>query len=387
MSGIISKTYSFNSPVISVVVPTEGRAKEIDLLVSSLDVSWKYYIALNGDSRGPSEIFELLLVDSSDPPLNLEIFSAWDTSWMHKLCGPKNVRQKRNLGAEKARGLWVAFVDSDCVVDKGYLDGLLKAVREERTRAFAGRVIFRGKDNLVWRMINAAGLATPQAQTEGDGEVIWCATANLLVERQFFLEMNGFDTTLPLRLGADDVDFGLRLHRRGNGLRILKEASVFHPKEAWSNLRAIVPRTWRWGRMEYHLALRHRDRVKTMPPFFTAQALMIITGISITAMFAQELTLLIMLPIWLLLVTIILPFLKERQQHAGYLASYLGSWLALVYHLGTAYEYISNGSPRFLWEGLILTDSMEDMFPAERANAWSWLLAAIITTLMGVLVL
>jgi hypothetical protein len=371
-------------PLLSVVVPTEGRPGAIAALLESLREAWDAHVPAEGDERTAGDVVEVLLVDSTDPPLDPGTIAAWDPSWMAVRRGTRHVRQKRNQGAAEARGRWIAFVDSDCVVAPGYFTAILAALERGEARAFAGRVEFRGAENNVWRVIAATRLASPQAQTAGEGDVAWCATANLIIERRLFLSLGGFDETLPFRLGGDDVDLGLRLQRSGSPLRVLPDALIIHPKAAWSRLEAIVPRAWRWGRIEYHLAVRHPDRVRPTPPSFAGAVLTVALACGGGALLAGRPALLWMLPLWLLTSTVLSALWLGSGSPQSFLWRYLGAWLERLYQLGSAWESLRSGSPRFLWEALILNDRLEELFPAEPLQSWSNVLAAFLVGLVGI---
>ena len=336
--------------------------------------------------RNPAEVVELVFVDSTEPVLDPRTIAAWDGSWMYVKRGTQNVRQKRNQGVAETRGEWIAFVDSDCLVTPEYLSAILAAIDRRQARAFAGRVEFRGAENAVWRVVAASQLVSPETQTAGDGEIAWCATANLIIERRLFVALGGFDESLPFRLGGDDVDLGLRLHRSGNALRVLPDALVVHPKAPWSHLRAILARTWRWGRIEYHLTVRHPDKLRPMPPFFTGAALTLgVACLAGTALTGRP-ALLWMLPLWILTSTLLSTLLTGRQSAVSFSTRYMAGWLDRMYHLGSAWEYLCAGTPRFLWEGFILEEHVEKLFPAEPLQSWSHLVAALLVGLVGAVI-
>jgi hypothetical protein len=372
--------------LLSLVVPTEGRADAIDALIASVQAAWRCHAQTMHALGRLDELVELLFVDSTIPALDPDRIAGWDASWMHVRRGTPNVRQKRNQGVSEARGQWIAFVDSDCLVSPGYIGAILAAIERGQARAFAGRVEFRGSENAVWRIVAASHLVSPETQTAGTGEVAWCATANLIIERRLFETLGGFDQSLPFRLGGDDVDLGLRLQRTGNALRVLPDALVVHPKAPWSHPWAIVARTWRWGRVEYHLALRHPDRVRPMPPFFTGAALTLGLACLAGATLTGRPALLWMLPLWILTSTLLSTALIGRQNAASFFTRYLAGWLDRMYHLGSALECLRAGSPRFLWEGFVLEEHVEELFPEEPLQSWSHLLSALLVGLAGAVI-
>lgn len=372
--------------LLSVVVPTEGRLRAIDALVASIHEAWRVHAQTNQEQRTPAEVLELIFVDSTDPALDPNTIASWDASWMYVKRGTQNVRQKRNQGVAEARGQWIAFVDSDCLVTPGYLSAVLAAIEREQARAFAGRVEFRGPENAIWRVIAASQLVSPETQTAGEGEIAWCATANLIIEHRLFVALGGFDESLPFRLGGDDVDLGLRLQRSGNALHVLPDALVVHPKEAWSHLRAILPRTWRWGRIEYHLALRHPDKLRPTPPFFIGTVLTLGLTCVAGAVLTGRPALLWMLPVWILTSTLVSTLLTSRRSPVSFPCLYMAGWLERLYHVGAAWEHLRGGSLRFLWEGFILEDHLDELFPAEPLQSWSNLVAALLVGLVGTII-
>lgn len=371
------------APLLSIVVPAEGRLRAIDELAASLQESWRVHAQTIQKQRAPADVVELLLIDSTEPTLDPAAIAAWDASWMHVKRGTRNVRQKRNQGVAEAQGEWIAFVDSDCLVTPQYFSAALGAIARRQGRAFAGRVEFRGPDNAVWRVIAASQLISPETQTAGEGEIAWCATANLMVERRLFMELGGFDESLPFRLGGDDVDLGLRLQRSGNALRVLPDALVVHPKEPWSHLRAILPRTWRWGRIEYHLALRHPDKLRPTPPFFAGTVLTFALACGAAAAVTGRPALLWMLPVWIVTSTVLSTLFTGRRP---FLSRYMAGWLERLYHIGAVWECLRHGSLGLLWKGLILDDDLEGLFPAEPLQSWSNLLAALFVAVVGAVV-
>ncbi len=106
-------------PIISVIIPVYNAEKTIRECVDSI-LSQNY------------SNFELILVDdgSIDESANIcDNYAEKDNRIrvFHKQNG--GVSSARNLGLEKARGEWIAFVDADDYITDSYLDGV--SVRKE----------------------------------------------------------------------------------------------------------------------------------------------------------------------------------------------------------------------------------------------------------------
>jgi GT2 family glycosyltransferase len=173
-------------PDVSVVVPTCGRPA---LLARCLD-------ALERQTLDPGR-FEVVVVDDS-----------------RTCAGPAAAR---NRGWRQARAPIVAFTDDDTVPDPGWLEGGLRAMRDEAADAVVGRIV----------------MPVPEVPTdyERDAQSLERAefvTANCFVRRRVLEALGGFDEAFRLAW-REDSDLHFRLMEAG--ARIVHEpaAVVVHP--------------------------------------------------------------------------------------------------------------------------------------------------------------
>ena len=75
-----------------------------------------------------------------------------------------------------------------------------------------------------------------QGQHDGVRDVLGVSSAGMLVRRDVWDALEGFDPTLPLF--RDDLDFCWRAHRRGERVLIATDA-VLHHREASAHGRRI----------------------------------------------------------------------------------------------------------------------------------------------------
>ncbi len=118
----------------------------------------------------------------------------------------------RNIGAEYAESKWIAFIDSDVLPDPDWLLTLLNAANEAPSRFVVGSVGYAqtgGYWGLVLWAIEFSGIH-PYIP---DGEVQGGASANMLVPREAFRHVAGFNERFAAGedslLAADLRELGL----------------------------------------------------------------------------------------------------------------------------------------------------------------------------------
>ena len=150
----------------------------------------------------------------------------------------------RNRGAAAARGRYLAFTDSDCRPEPGWLAAFLAAAAEHEG-LISGRVAMvsdaRPMDRLGWAESYDYFFGINQDIYARDGVA---ATASLFVPRAFFEAAGGFDATL---MSGGDVAFCRRAARHfqgpGPALRYCPQAVVHHPLRA--DLAALLAKARR----------------------------------------------------------------------------------------------------------------------------------------------
>lgn len=164
----------------------------------------------------------------------------------------------RNLGSDHTKGDVVVFVDDDVTTDPGWLTPLLGHLHDDAVVAVAPRVRGPRIDSKApWRerveqVRSPLDLGAQPSLVRQGGRVPYVPAAALVVRRQAFGSVGGFDATL--RFG-EDVDLVWRLAATGAQVRY-EPASVVrhHTRSTW----------WGWLRQRFHyggsaaaLAQRH----------------------------------------------------------------------------------------------------------------------------------
>lgn len=232
---------------LSVAIPVRNRPAELRRCLEGLAAQ----------DFAP-EWYEVIVVDNG---------STDDTARVAQECGARsglalrvvsepepNRCRARNRGAAEARAPWVAFLDSDCVPEPGWLCELAQTIRnlnpEERVAAIAGPVHAAPPVTTVEayiarrRWIDQEKFLTPGRRFSPP----FAATANLAVRRDVYLELGGLDP--ELHVAGEDADWCWRAATAGWSLAYAQAAAVVHTH------RATLGGLWR---QSYHYGIGNAE--------------------------------------------------------------------------------------------------------------------------------
>lgn len=210
----------------SVIVPVRNRADQIAACVASLY-----------RSEYPPALFEVLVVDDGSRD---ETAQAAASAGARVLSSPgPNRCRARNVGAEAARGRWLAFTDSDCEAEPTWLKELAKEERRlaglpegERIGALAGAIV-PGEPRSAVEAYIAKRRWIDQEKFLSEGRRFsppFAATANLAIRADVFERVGGFDPDLST--AGEDADWCWRARAAGWEIGFAPEARVIHHHRA-----------------------------------------------------------------------------------------------------------------------------------------------------------
>jgi GT2 family glycosyltransferase len=156
-----------------------------------------------------------------------------------RACSERSPAHARNIGAERAEGTWILFLDADCRAPASLIDDYFSEPVDERVGALAGEVSPAPGPETVAARYGAARGFLGQRQHLSHPYLPRAVAANLMVRRQAFEQVGGFFEGLR---AAEDTDFTWRLQQAGWRLELRSQAWVEHGyRTTLSELR----RQWR----------------------------------------------------------------------------------------------------------------------------------------------
>ncbi len=207
---------------VTVVVPVRNRTDGLDRLLSSLR-----------DEREPASSGDpgtrvVVVDDASGDPAAVSSTAAAHGAELLRMESPLGPAGARNAGLAEVRTTLVAFVDSDVVVRRGWLDALLAQLADHRVAMVAPRVASAAGPGLLARYEQTHSpldLGADPAAVRPGGRVSYLPAAALLARTEVMGSLGGFDESMPT---GEDVDLVWRTVAAGHVVRYEPASVVEH---------------------------------------------------------------------------------------------------------------------------------------------------------------
>ncbi len=214
-----------DSPLVSVIIPIYGK----------LDYTLRCLVSIEAST--PLAAFEVIVVDDCSPDDSLDVLS--EVKGIRLLRNEKNQGFIRscNKGAKAARGDYLYFLNNDTVVTASWMDELLRTFSEFPGTGLAGSKLvypdgrLQEAGGIIWQdgsAWNFGRYQDPQLPVYNYArEVDYCSGASVMVPKELFDELGGFDEHY-LPAYCEDSDLALKI--RDKGYRVIYQplSKVIH---------------------------------------------------------------------------------------------------------------------------------------------------------------
>lgn len=236
------------TPMVSVIVPTKDRQTDLDECLAAL-------FALDY----PRDRYEVIVVDDGSTDGSVATAARYPC---RVVSNGRNKGQSysRNVGAREASGEILAFLDSDCVAESGWLRDLAPFFSWSRLAAVGGYVKgYYGRTRLdrYEQVASSLNMGERLLLAADDPRTFYVPTCNLLVRQAAYAAVGGIRE--DLRVG-EDVDLCWRLRARGDYLLYVPQGSVRHKHR--NRLGAMMHRRSEYGTSEAVLHALHPEKKK-----------------------------------------------------------------------------------------------------------------------------
>jgi glycosyltransferase involved in cell wall biosynthesis len=241
-----SKT-SMDASTVSIVIPTLNEATYLGNCLRTI---------ANLERPAGISTLEVVVVDNFSTDSTAEIARSSGVKLIQ--LPPKNVGNSRNTGAKAVNGSFLAFVDADCGLDSLWLVRCFPHLLKPEVVG-VGTHISSPLPDAPWveKYWYELGYQKPE---ESATEVEWLPTFNLIVKRDAFLEVGGFNENLAT---CEDSDLGYKLSALG---KLILESSVTtrHYRESKNIPEFYKRERWR-GMGNLKSFFMHKFRARELP--------------------------------------------------------------------------------------------------------------------------
>jgi glycosyltransferase involved in cell wall biosynthesis len=248
-------------PTYSIVIPTYNRPDQLRRClegIAALETAKDRFevVVVDDGSRMPmDEVVEGVLNDLGQH-LRIRLMRQENQ-------GPATAR---NAGAGLAEGNYLVFIDDDCVPEPGWL----KRIGQHLAGAPLAGVGGGATDRIgsLYTTAHQALMDYLYATRNADPkQARFCATNNLCLPRELFIELGGMATSFRYAAG-EDRDLCDRWRAAGHTLHYLSEARVDHYHAL--NLTQFLRLHYRYGRGAHHYRAVSRTAAGFEPAGFYA---------------------------------------------------------------------------------------------------------------------
>ena len=256
---------STKAPDISFVVPSYQSESTIELTLRSIQ------------GQETSLSYEIVVIHSSPSSLPAALETGYPELRVVRSSHRLWPGAARNLGAERARGRWLAFVDADAVLEKNWLECLYGSLQIDPDAMAGGHVANSNPEANAGSVLHWLEFSEFLPGQRG-GLRPFLSSSNLLIRRERFLEAGGFDERLRMSEDAafcrlysggvlfcpqtgihhrhrgewDQVRKHLRLHGHWSGVYRRLYSSPGSSLARWPSLSRLLP-LWRLPRVAWRV--------------------------------------------------------------------------------------------------------------------------------------
>ena len=177
---------------------------------------------------------EIIVVDNGSCDKTVEICKSYGAKVLIKKEG--TISSLRNYGVRFSKGEFLAFLDADCVVPNDWLLKALSYLEKEERIVLGFRLSVPENSNWVakcWDLLFAKRYFTAEAD--------WIPSGNMIMTREAFMSINGFDEKLE---SNEDYDFCARMRRQGYKIISSSDISITHLRPPQTLMQIFKKELW-----------------------------------------------------------------------------------------------------------------------------------------------
>lgn len=211
------------NPLVSIIVPVKNGEMTLESCLRSVKRS--YY-----------KNIEVIVVDDHSTDASAAIARRHHCTLLEVRDG-KGANNARNFGARHAKGDLLVFIDSDIVVARETILGIVETLDDDQLDAVVG--LYTAKHRHETFVSQYKNLWVRYSYMKSSPAIDWLFGAISGIKRPAFEKLGGFNADLLAQHGHDDLELGKRFARANLRIQLNMDIEVEHLKNysVWSFIK------------------------------------------------------------------------------------------------------------------------------------------------------
>jgi glycosyltransferase involved in cell wall biosynthesis len=226
-------------PAVTITKPVSTSVVSISIIIPALNEEKMIGRCLESLTRlaFAHERFEVLVIDNGSRDKTLAIAESFKDPLNLKILQQAGVRISalRNLGARAATGEILAFLDADCLAPADWLDRILALATAGGAGVLGAHYLLPQDSSWVGRTWHR------YHEAPKSGEVSHVPAGDLIMRREDFLKLGGFDESIQTN---EDYELCDRARKAGMQVRAFPQIGVVHLGTAQSLRMFFRKQAW-----------------------------------------------------------------------------------------------------------------------------------------------
>jgi glycosyltransferase involved in cell wall biosynthesis len=196
----------------TIIVPAHNSEKTISKTIESLQ------------NQKTKKKFEVIIVDDKSTDNTKKIATAYkEIQYIFQEKG--GPAKARNLGAKKAKGKILVFIDSDCEAEPNWLEEMLKPFEYPNVAGVQGA--YKTKQKELPAIFTQIEIEDRYDLMKTHPKIDWIGSYSAAYLKRAFMQAKGFDENFPTASG-EDPELSFRISKLGYRLEFNQNAIVYH---------------------------------------------------------------------------------------------------------------------------------------------------------------
>ncbi len=239
-------------PIVSVIVVTKNEERYISNCIESI-LSQNF----------PIDNYEIIVVDGGSTDKTQQIVKNHNVKLIIDKDG--SIAHGRNIGVKNSKGMYVAFTDGDCVVEKSWLKKLIYEIKKSSNDVVAvgGPNLVFDDDSLFAKSVGymqetyLGSGGSPQSYRINKPKYVQSIPNCNIMYKNEIISSERYDNSFSM---GDDCEFNFRLKQKGYKFLYIPDILVWHHRR--DSIKTLSKKMFLYAKSMARITKKHKKIVR-----------------------------------------------------------------------------------------------------------------------------